>query len=183
MYHDPETIIRDVIAKLLHHLTWLLNDLYFGGAQVTPNIPAGTPFDQSPLAEEIRLICRAANGQITNRADAAELPGTIRSVIERLYCPPASDSYAIPDEFWPTPLGRAIIAARLWLQGDDDAMTLSEAATALYGSAESKHLRALDRLIIEQRVTAWTDPDVRNPRHARRVSRASVEAYRASRDN
>lgn len=184
MKHDSEAIINETVAQLLHHLTWLLQDIYFGGGQVVPTVPAGSPFEQSPIADSIRLICRAANGDLRpGDPDAETLPHVIQTLLERLFSAPLTNQYTIPDWFWSRPLGRAILDAREWLHGEDYAMTITEAATALYGSAQSKHIQAVGRLVETGTLEAWIDPDQPNPRHARRVSRASVEAHRLSRAN
>lgn len=183
MKHDSEIIIRDVISQQLHYLTWLLQDIYYGGAQVTPNIPTGTPFDQSPLAESIRLICRAANGQMPiSDPDAKTISQAIQSVCERLFSAPATGEYIIPKSFWSSSLGRAISDAREWLRGDDYALTVSEAARELFGDDDKKHLMAIGRLIDSGALEAWIDPDA-NPRRARRVSRTSVERHKKSQAN
>lgn len=173
---DSDKIARDTVQMMINHISHLYLRLAWGGS--TSHETAQQMYswlESSPVLEEVRLLVRAANGELDrDPATLGEVTETIQSVVELLFAQPGSNSYDIPDHFWASELGQVIRHAQLFVRGDD-LITHSEAATILYGSADERELMRLRRAIDRGELTAYTDPREPNPQRAGRVSRAEVE--------
>lgn len=173
---DAEKITRDVIFRVMNHMEWkYLNQLWFVAPDVLSASAQPHPVEQSPLREIIHTLCRVVNEQ-PERDDQTvfEVMDMTQSLAETLYSTPLDSAYIIPEHFWTTDLGKLIVIARLWAQGDE-LITLSEAAQILRGAAEDRDLVYINDQIKRGRLTRYTDPDEPNPQRAGRVSRQQVE--------
>lgn len=172
---DADKIAAETINRVMQHWHWKFGaQLWFVAPMPPTNQPH--PLEQSPLREQITMICRAANGELARDDDVmGELGEMIQSLAETLYSTPLDNSYSIPASFWATELGQAVLHAQLWLR-NDELITLTEAAKILRGSTE-----AADRMwVVEQirrgRLTRYVDPTEPNPQKSGRASRQEVEA-------
>lgn len=175
MTFNPETLKQETIRLMAAHISRILDENFIGGADITPALPTEGPwpvaiYRLSPLNDQIEEICQAANG-----GDCVPwLAETIQSVCESLFAPPASYAYTIPDSFWGTPLGQAILHAQLNHLGDE-LITISEAARLAFGQNTHANRMKIQRRIASGALTRYIDPDDPNPTHAARLSRAQVE--------
>lgn len=188
MKYDLDTIAREVVGQVAHHVFWLNQRLYWGGINPPPPSQAD-PYQSSPLLEELRLLVRVANGEIDRARASEELRGevyeTLQSTVELLFAPIGASAYEIPPDFWAWPgIGQVCGQVVVWLHGDD-LISYTEAARLLYDDAASVSDNALQmrisRLIDDGRLGAYSDPDEPNPRHAQRVLRSEVERLREMR--
>lgn len=183
--YDPNAVIDETVTPLLATISRSLNMLYAGGAQIVPNIPAeaagSSKFTQSPLAGHIRTLCRVANGEAVvsdHRIHAQQrndLIEAMKAVMDLLFpMRPNERVREIQPAFYFTLLGRIYLRCEAALRGEDDAITISEAARKLYGSAGAAEQARVARMIERREIQAWIDPDEPNPQRARRVSRTEV---------
>jgi len=135
---DPRAITEELVGQLAWHLQAIHMRLFWG------SVPQGEPpyaiqvhqaRESSPLAEEIVLLCRVANGEI-DRAAAdeqllAEVADTIQGIVEVTAAPALLSSYTIDDGYWATPIGELVAHAQAWLR-HDDLIPAAEAARLLY---------------------------------------------------
>lgn len=174
--YDADAIIKDEVSRLtrfFQHLEWRL---YF-----VPTADPVPPMTQSPIGEEIKLLCRVANGEI-DRATADELTvgevaETIQGVCETLFVAPGGTyAYVIPNAFWETQLGEVVARCQLWVR-DGNLIGISDAAKILRGSASQSNLMYVRSLINAGRLSSYPDFDEPNPQRRTRLSRVEVEAF------
>lgn len=135
---DPHAITEYVVGQLAWHLQAIHMRLFWG------SVPQGEPHygvqvhqakDSSPLAEEIALLCRAANSQIdracVGEQQLAEIADTIQGIVEVTAAPALLSSYTIEEGYWQTPIGELIAHVQAWLR-HDDLIPAAEAARMLY---------------------------------------------------
>lgn len=175
MFH-ADKIARDTVQTMINHLSHLYLRLSWSGS--TSHETATQMYgwlESSPVLEEVRLLVRAANGELDrDPATIDEVNETIQSVVELLFAQPGSTSYDIPDHFWASELGQVVRHAQLFVRGDD-LITHTEAAQMLYGASDERELMRVRRLVDGGKLTAYADPREPNPQRASRVSRAEVE--------
>lgn len=172
---DADKIARDTVQTMINHLSHLYLRLAWSGSTHEAATQMYGWLESSPVLEEVRLLVRAANGELArDPATLGEVAETIQSVVELLFAQPGSNSYDIPDHFWSSDLGQVIRHAQLFARGDD-LITHTEAAQMLYGAADERELMRVRRLIERGEMTAYADPREPNPQKAGRVSRAEVE--------
>lgn len=176
---DADAIARDTVQTLINHMSYFYLRLSWGGGPSPETAHAMHAWPKnSPVLEEVRLIVRAANGELERDPDTVgEVVETIQTIVELLFSQPGSSSYGIPEHFWGTPLGQAIRHAQLFTRGDD-LITHSEAAQLLRGDSGAADLMYIRRLVDRGELTAYADPREANPQHAGRVSREEVERLR-----
>jgi hypothetical protein len=68
-----------------------------------------------------------------------------------------------PDEFWTSPVGFRILVAKVWAY-QDQLITLSDAA-----QISGMSLSVLSQRISRGQIPGYRDPNIRNPKHGRRV--------------
>jgi hypothetical protein len=172
---NPDRISIDTIFAVQNHLRWTAESLYFGGAEIVPNLAVSTsPAEQSPLRERIELLCKIANGDYVDNPHI--VAKTIQSVCETLFTT-AYGSYQIPNSFWQTALGQVIQHCCVWLHGDE-LITISEAARLLYADTSQRAIMRVQRLLKRGDLQRFIDPDEPNPQRATRVLRSEVEVLK-----
>lgn len=173
---DARAIADETISMLTDHVSRLSHRLSIGGW--LPGMADGSNF--VPLRTEIEELCRVANGEIDRAAVDGDFVMDTHQLLQDIaeLCAWWWDSsYDIPQSWRETPLGRAWDAARYWLMSDD-MITLSAAAMLLYGRSEPAYLNKIDRMIEQQKLSAYIDPAEGNPRRARRVLASEVKALK-----
>jgi hypothetical protein len=140
----------------------------------------GTPdelYDQQ-LGLTLREIAAAAEGLIPTSDRAREIIYyACQDICELLWARPGMPTaYYIPDgrnpqgaNWWETPIGRLVMAASIWTQGDE-LITVTQAAEL----AEVRS-NTVSGWINRGRLQSYVDPHEPNPRKATRVRRSDVE--------
>lgn len=187
---DAQQIIEWTIGQLAWHLQAIHIRLFWTSVPIA-DPPYAIQIHQanqsSPLAEEIRLLCRAANGEI-DRAGASdltvgEIAETIQSVVEVTAGPAVLNQYTITESYWATPIGELVMHVQAWLRQEDligytDAGNLLVAAGLAPEQINQKALVARVRRMVEAGdLAGYRDPQAANPTQTGRVSRAEIEAY------
>lgn len=125
---------------------------------------------QTPLAELLSQVARAATGELpNNETTRGEVHEAIQDLMETLFCPPGlGAAYSIPKEFHETDLGQMVTAAMIWAQGDE-LITQAEAAE-LVGTSVSNIGLHLDR----RNLDTYIDPGTPKRQGRRKVRKAQV---------
>lgn len=132
----------------------------------------------SPLQQQLRLLLRVANGEIT-RGNAPQpmvqaVETGVAQLLKILLGNPLHTQAPFPADFWQSDLGVLVSRVRWWLWADE-LITISNAATLAFGENSQanrmKIVRAIDSGLLD-----WVpDPSVVNPQQNRRVLRPQVE--------
>ena len=103
----------------------------------------------------------------------------IQHLIEFLCTPPiGAAGYSITEGFWNTLIGQVIRYVQLHQHGDN-LIDYTTAAALLFPDEQIEQhaaVKRIVRLIESEKLVAYTDPRISNPKHAQRVSRQQVLA-------
>lgn len=182
---DVNTMSHEVISRVLSHYQGVGRYLYWKGSGDSQD----TPFQSSPLREEVALLVRVANGEI-DRATADEelierIVETTQRMVELLFVRAAgSYAYSVPETFWSQPgIGQVLAYVQAWLR-HDDLIGYTEASHILFGELAEQNIQAarmrVRRMVERGMLMSYIDPDEMNPTRRARVSRQAVEALRAA---
>jgi len=169
---DADKIAQDVVAALRSHIYQL--GCRLDAAVINPSAD-GSGF--CPVREEIKDLCRIANGEVDRKTASGEFVADTTQLIQdiaELVAGWWSAEYDVPRAWRDTELGRAWDAVRYWLLSDD-MISLSDAARMLYGSADAAELNKVDRAIKRGDLVEYTDPNEPNSQRARRVLKSQVK--------
>ena len=114
---DAQKITAEIHGTIDHHLFWLLQSRYIGGADITPLIST----DDTPVSEIVTTLAAIANGDVQRESAEqlfiAEALEGIQQLCETLFTPAFGGSaYTIPDSFWQTELGQLIVTVQAWAE-------------------------------------------------------------------
>jgi len=169
---DELKIAQEVVGQLREHIYRLGMRVYPGGISPTDES------DFCPVREEIKDLCRIANGEAERKTASPEFVADTHQLIQdiaELCAGWWGAEYDIPRSWRETELGRAWDAVRYWLLSDD-MLTLSAAARLLFGAADANELNKVDRAIKRGDLDEHTDPTEPNSQRARRVLNIQVKA-------
>lgn len=163
--------IMQFLGDWWHDLTWQAGQTVLGA-----DLPHQTPeqlYDQL-LGHTLRDIAAAAEGLLPDDL-RGETQDAVQTVCEWMWARPGMPAtYAIPAEWWATPLGYLVLRAHMWAIGDE-LLTISQAA-----ERSGRSISSLSQLVDRGRLTGYRDPAEPNPTKATRVSRRQLGALKTT---
>lgn len=191
MFNHDE-IAQQLIGTMSNYLSRLLQDLFVGGAELSPTIDPSQPwqvaiFTVSPIPDQVKTLCQVANGEVdrdsANEFFVGEVAEIIQSLCELQFSTPGAYAYEIPEWFWESDLGSVIQACQIWI-ANSELITLTEAAQFLYPGIDIQTARMRVKRAIERGdLRSYTSSEENNPQHDLRLLRSEVEAFSKSNDN
>lgn len=143
------------------------------------------PTDETLLNSDLGLtladLAAVADGE-DRGTDAEDVQGMVQSVAEALFARPGTAVYDVPPDWWLSGVGRLCRIAQSVVSGDDDLMSIAEAAALLGVTTQTVSIA-----IRTGRLQAVAQPSRRprppkRPRGRRLVLRSEVERWQAQRD-
>ena len=182
---DVNKITHNVINQVLQHYRQIGQHLYENGSCDSPE----SPFQSSPLSDEIRLLVRVANGEFDRTTADDEVVGevmeTLQQMIDLLFSRSNGPyNYTIPSSFWlESDIGQVFAHVQAWLR-QDDLISYTDAAQILFETLSEQNIQAarmrIKRLVQRGKLMSYVALDEANPTRQMRVSRQAVEALLAA---
>ncbi len=172
--HKTIEEINTLVSQRWHELGMAL------GRQ-TPANEALTLDERSPLAQDVALLMKVANGEL-QRTDVQvrRVELALQRVMDVLVGNALQQKMTLPDDFWRTEIGVLISRARWWVS-IDDLITITNAAALAFGESSQASRMRIARAIDSGLLDWVPDPSVANPQQNRRVLRSQVERLREQR--
>ncbi len=172
--HKTIEEINTLVSQRWHELGMAL------GRQ-TPANEALTLDERSPLALDVALLMKVANGEL-QRTDVQvrRVELALQRVMDVLVGNALQQKMTLPDDFWRTEIGVLISRARWWVS-IDDLITITNAAALAFGESSQASRMRIARAIDSGLLDWVPDPSVANPQQNRRVLRSQVERLREQR--